>query len=401
MPPCLQTAGLNVYSPFSFDQLAVDCTTGLVCLPPLVVSTSLVSSAMRTTLFLPAAAFVLLSHLSLNAASPIELVESEPELEKRCANPCGYNDWLCCGSSQTCSTNNDGEAVCLDGGGGGSGGGGGQWEYYTTTYVTTETDVSTITSVWSSHIAGATGSSGSCQPSLGETPCGGDCCDAASICVENECVVGSSSAAWPTATQTDDGSGTEATPPVRGTSNGFTTVTETSAPTTTQGFIAPVGTDGSQMIGVHASGGSGGGLSGGAIAGIVIGVIAGVMLLFLICACMCCRGAIDCLLGIFGCGHQRKRRGSDRHSRHSHSARPEGRTWFGMRPSRPERHEKKHGLGFWATIGVVVGAIALCLGLKRHRNHDDEKTDYSYPSSYYYYSDYTTTTSKSQPCVSG
>lgn len=350
---------------------------------------------MRIPTTFPAAAistFVFLTQLRLTTATPVALEEGT--LEKRCDNPCGYNDWLCCGSGQTCSTNSNNEAVCLDGGsgeGGGGGGGGGQFQYYTTTYVTTETDVSTITSVWSSHIAAAT-SSGSCQPSLGETPCGNDCCDASSVCVENQCVVGSSSEVG---TATATATGTEApTPPVRGTSNGFTTVTETSAPTTTQGFLAPVATNGSTVIGVHAS--SGEGLSGGAIAGIVVGVIAGVFLLLLVCACLCCRGAIDGLLALFGLGPRRRRKETttyvDRYSHHSHGNRPEGRTWFGTRPSRPEGSEKKSGWSTWATIGIILGALALCLGLKRHKDHE-EKSDYSYPTSYSYYSDYYTSTS--------
>lgn len=346
---------------------------------------------MRVSQSLPAAALALLAQLRLSAATPVALEDSQ--IEKRCANPCGYNGWLCCGASQTCSTNNAGEAVCLDGGGGG---GGGEWKYYTTTYATTETDVTTITSVWSSQVPGATPTD-SCKPMYGETPCGGDCCDASSVCVNGQCVVGSSSAAGGggPATQTVTQTGTDeteapsptatATPPVRGTSNGFSTVTETGAPTTTQGFIAPVGTDGSTMVGVSASGG-GGGLSGGAIAGIVIGVIAGIFLLFLFCACLCCRGVIDCLLAALGCGHRRKH--SDRHS--SHSDQHGG--WFGTRPPRHEGSEnKKSGMGFWAKIAIVVGAIALCLGLKRRRDRDDddEKSDYTYPSSYYYYpSDY-------------
>jgi hypothetical protein len=45
-----------------------------------------------------------------------------------------------------------------------------------------------------------------------------------------------------------------------------------------------------------------------------------------------------------------------------------------------------------ATLGIMLGALALCLGLKRHRDHDDEKSDYTYPSSYYY-SDYYTSAS--------
>lgn len=348
---------------------------------------------MRVLQAIPAAVstLVLLTLPRLVAATPFALEESD--IEKRCANPCGYYGQICCTSSQTCSTNNAGQAVCADGGGGGgNSGGGGGWQYYTTTYETTEVDVATITSVWSSQIVAPT-HTGSCEESLGETPCGSDCCGAASVCVNDQCVVGSSSAAaWPTATATDN----PATPPVRGTSNGMSTVTETAAATTTQGFMAPVGTDGSSMIGVKAPSG---GLSGGAIAGIVIGVIAGVLLLFLICACMCCRGAIDGLLALFGLGGRRRRETTtyvDRYSHHAHGARPEGRTWFGTRPSRPEGSEHGSKWSMWATIGIILGALALCLGLKKRRDHDDEKSDTTYPSSYYY-SDYYTSPSMFSP----
>ena len=351
-------------------------------------------SVMRVSQAIPAAAsaFALLILPQLVAATPLSF--EEPDIEKRCANPCGYYGQVCCSSDQTCSTNNQGQAVCQDGGGGG-GSGGGQWQYFTTTYYATEVDVSTITSVWSSQIVAPTGTGtggGSCQEEYGETPCGNDCCDASSVCVNNQCVVGSSSAGWETATATATET-SPATPPVRGTSNSMSTVTETAAPTTTQGFLAPVSTDGSEAIGVKAPSE---GLSGGAIAGIVIGVIAGVFLLFLICACMCCRGAIDGLLALFGLGGRRRRRESttyvDHYSHHSHGGRPEGRTWFGTRPSRPEGSEKKSGWSMWASIGIIVGAIALCLGLKRRRDHDEKSTS-SYPSSYYYYSDYYTSTS--------
>ncbi|THC89626.1 hypothetical protein EYZ11_010918 [Aspergillus tanneri] len=166
-----------------------------------------------------------------------------------------------------------------------------------------------------------------------------------------------SSSIWATAT---------ATPPVRGTS--ASTVTATASVTTTQAFETPVGTDGASLIGVKAP--DNGGLSGGAIAGIVIGTIAGVFLIL------------------------RRRKETtyveDRYSHHSH-ARPEGRTWFGARPSAPADGGKKSRWGNWASIGIILGALALCLGLKRRRNHD-EKSDYTYPSSYYTYSDYTSAT---------
>ncbi|OQD87481.1 hypothetical protein PENANT_c005G04897 [Penicillium antarcticum] len=330
---------------------------------------------------------LLLTHSLLTTATPLALEETLLE-RSSCANPCGYNDWLCCETGQTCTTNSDNQAVCADSGSG-------SYQYFTTIYTLTETDKSTITSVWSSQIAAAT-STGTCRVDLGETKCGTRCCEAAQECDNGECVAESSSVAI-TATE----SGAEATPGVRQTSNGASTVTQTSAPTTTEGFTAPVGTDGADLIGVKAAN-SGGGLSGGAIAGIVIGTIAGVILLLLLCACLCFKGAIDGLLAALGCGKRRKRETTyveERHSHHSHGSRPPpaGRTWFGSRPhGGSEVSEKKSKFG-WGTIAIVLGALALCLGLKRRkdRDHDDDKTESSYPSSYYYYSDYYTNSSAS------
>ncbi|KAJ6089742.1 hypothetical protein N7467_004958 [Penicillium canescens] len=346
---------------------------------------------MRSLSALPALSTLalLLTYSLFTTATPLALEENV--LEKRCANPCGYNDWLCCETGQTCTTNSENQAVCAN-----SGSGGGSYQYFTTIYTLTETDKSTITSVWSSQIAAAT-STGTCRVDLGETKCGTRCCEAAQECDNGECVAESSSVAI-TATE----SGAEATPGVRQTSNGASTVTQTSAPTTTEGFTAPVGTDGADLIGVKAAS-SGGGLSGGAIAGIVIGTIAGVILLLLLCACLCFKGAIDGLLAALGFGKRRKRETTyveERHSHHSHGSRPPpaGRTWFGSRPHAggSEVSEKKSTFG-WGTIAIVLGALALCLGLKRRkdRDHDDDKTESSYPSSYYYYSDYYTNSSAS------
>lgn len=342
---------------------------------------------------IPAAALSIIALLGLSRPSratpfPLEY-DSILLINRGCTNPCGYNGWLCCADSQTCSTTSDGQAVCLDGGGEG-----GQWEMFTTTFVQTETDVTTITSTYSSLVSKPTGNSGNCKPTLGETPCGDVCCSASQMCENKVCVDGASSAYFssfyaPTAT-----------PPLRPTSSGMETVTQTGAPTTTMGFIAPVGTDGASMIGVKAS--SGGGLSGGAIAGIVIGVIAGVALLLFLCLCFCAKGALDSLVAC--CFGRRRRKETtyveERYSHHAHgssAAAAQGRTWFGTRPSRTEERPKKEsGLGMLATIGLVLGALALCLGLKRRRDQDDEKSEYTYSSSYYpyYSSDYYTSASK-------
>ncbi|KAJ5632602.1 hypothetical protein N7490_008941 [Penicillium lividum] len=303
-------------------------------------------------------------------------------LEKRCANPCGSDNWLCCGASETCYTNSADQAACSTAGS--------DWEYFTTTYVVTEVEASTITSVWSSQVttAAATTTTATCKADLGEATCGTTCCDAAEECVDGVCVAESSSAAV-----TGD-----ATPAARGTSSGTSTATATAAATTTEGFIAPVSTDGSDLIGVKAT--SSGGLSGGAIAGIVIGTIAGVALLLLLCACCCFKEALDGLFAALGMGKRRKKQETiidERYSHHSQGSRPRpqgGRTWFGTKPgATSEVSEKKSSWSSWGTVAVILGALALCLGLKRHkdREHDDDRTENSYPSSYYYYSEYTRT----------
>lgn len=352
---------------------------------------------MRPLPAIPVLSTLALLHLfPVAIASPTTLDENTLEieqnvLEKRCSNPCGYNDWLCCGAGQTCSTNSANEAVCLDATSGSD------WQYFTTTYVITETERSTITSVWSSHIATGTGAPGTCRVDLGEAKCGTVCCDATQECQDGECVEESSSAAV-TAEPTG-----EATPGVRGTSSGMMTVTETAAPTTTQGFIAPVGTDGAELIGAKAA--SSGGLSGGAIAGIVIGTIAGVIFLLLLCGCLCFKTALDALLAGLGLRKRRRRESTyveERYSHHSHGSRPRpsgGRTWFGTRPAGTASdvsEKKKSKWSGWGTVAIILGALALCLGLKRRRDRrheDDGSTSYTYPSSYYY-SDYTRSESK-------
>ena len=351
---------------------------------------------MRSLFAIPTlSTLILLLHfLQLAIATPLALDQAALELEqntleKRCSNPCGFNDWLCCGASDACSTNAAGQAECSASTATDS-----SWKYYTTTYVVTETDRTTITSVWSSQIATATSSS-TCRSDLGEETCGTTCCDAAQECVDGQCVAESSSAVVTGAEAT----GT-ASPGVRETSSGASTVTATAAATTTQGFIAPVGTNGADLLGAKATSNNGG-LSGGAIAGIVIGTIAGVILLLLLCGCLCFKGALDALLAAMGIKKRRRRETvvEERYSHHSHASRPRpaGRTWFGSRPAaaagtESSVSEKKSKWSGWGTVAIVLGALALCLGLKRHKDReheDDDETSYTYPSSYYYYSDYT------------
>lgn len=333
----------------------------------------------------------LLSQSQISHATPFPLEYDIVLVNRACANVCGYYGQLCCSSGQTCSTNSAGQAVCLDGeSSGSSGGSGGEWQMYTTTYVVTETDLATITSTWSSLLASSTAAAGAgtCRPTLGETPCGDSCCSASQMCENKVCVEGASSGYW----SSWNSASATATPPLRPTSSGEATVTQTGAATTTEPFIAPVGTNGATLT--SASAGNKG-LSGGAIAGIVIGTIAGVIFLLLLCACLCFKEALDGLLALFGLGGRRRKDTTyveERYSHHSHGSRPERRTWFGTRPSRPSE-EKKSGIGGLATIGLMLGALALCLGLKRRRDHDDEKSSYTYPSSYYY-SDYYTSASE-------
>lgn len=339
---------------------------------------------------------LLLTQSQLASTSPV-LMENN-DIEKRCSNPCGFYAQLCCTSSQTCITDG-GQAVCSDSGSSGGSGSGsgsdGDWDYFTSTYVLTETDTTTHTTTWSSQRAkatptgavGAGSGSGSCDSSVGETKCGSTCCGPAAVCENGQCLAGSSSI-WATMTSA---------PSAEGTSNGAATATETGSATTTQAFETPIHTDGSPAIGVKAPDDKG--LSGGAIAGIVIGTIAGVALLLLVCACMCCRGALAGLFACLGIGKRKRNDGyvDDRYS-HYNNGRPDGRTWFGARPPAPSHGggasgEKKSKWGGLATIGIVLGALALCLGLKRRRDQD-EKSDYTYPSSYYY-SDYYTNSSMS------
>ncbi|KAL1973244.1 hypothetical protein VTN31DRAFT_5879 [Thermomyces dupontii] len=308
---------------------------------------------------------------------PYEGILLEP---RQCDNPCGFYGQICCTASQICSTNDQNEAVCVDAGTSES------WKVFTTTFTTT--GVQTVTSVYSSLITAPPKSAGFCDASIGETQCGTVCCDVSETCEKGVCVKASSSAP---ANQTDT-----AAPPVRPTD--ATTVTAT--PTTTEGFIAPIGTDGEPVV---TAAPSGGGLSGGQIAGIVIGTLAGVTLLVFICFSVCLRGIFDRIMGVFGLGRRRRTESYvEEHSHVSHHTAPDRRTWFGYRPSEPRPpREKKSGLGFWSWILVIAGAIALCLGLKR-REERDEKSDYSSSyygpgSSYYYYpySDYYTSTSSS------
>ncbi|PGH36823.1 hypothetical protein GX50_00280 [[Emmonsia] crescens] len=326
-------------------------------------------------------------------------------LVSRDCTPCGFYGQECCSASQTCSTNANNQAVCLDAGSSEQPRAvEGQWETFTTTYV--RTDLVTVTSVGSRLIAApTTGSQIQCQLSLGESACGSICCTAAQACkseYESQCVEAGSSPFDPTV-------GPSPTPPSRPTSSGGATIT--TMPTATVPFLPPVGTDGIQLPPPEASTG-GGGLSGGAIAGIVIGVLAGIILLFLICLSACAKGAIAAILVLFGLGKKKKKnRGSGgsgaTQSFSDGDGRP-GRTWFGYRPPPPRRSDshsyhsseksKKSGLfglGKWTSAGLILGALAICLGLQSKKKKPAVPSSRGYSDSYYYYSDYSSSSSSS------
>jgi hypothetical protein len=320
--------------------------------------------------------------------------EDLQNVRKRCDNPCGYYGQLCCESGETCYTDSNNQAQCgpapvptnADG----------SWQYLTTTYVMTDEVTITTTLSWQvTPTPEPCNTCNSCEYSLGETPCGSMCCKSGQYCQQDDmCVAvgGDSSGNYGTLfTVTTINT---VTAPARPTSDLIYTITQTGGEviTTTQAYITPTGTGGAILTGPQAEN-SGGGLSGGAIAGIVIGVIAGIIILLLICICCCAKGLIDGILGIFGLGPRRKRREEtevyERHSHHHHGSRTGGRTWFGTRPRRGSRDEKKSG-GGWGTfagVSAALGGLALLLGMKRKRDRRDEKSSSGYGSSYY--SDYT------------
>jgi hypothetical protein len=341
------------------------------------------------------ALLAILSSTSLSRSAILPAEEQTPRseenrlVERQCANPCGYYGQVCCGPSEVCTTVNN-QAQCASAGQVAGAADQGNWQYYTTTYV--QTDLRTVTTTFSTFFPIVTQNlivtsvvPGPCRYSLGEAPCGSTCCVAGQYCMTdiNQCAAagGGSSAyfsSFYTVTQL-------ASVPVRPISNTVLTVTATGAATATVPFSAPVGTDGSTLIGAQATT-QGQRLSPGAIAGIVIGVIAGIILLFLILLCCCAKGAIDAVMGIFG-GRKRRRTETtyieERRSRHG-SSRPAGRTWYGGRPTRVDRTDTKKkagGLGGLGVVGLGLGTMAAYLGLKRKREQRNEvksNSNYSY-----------------------
>lgn len=325
-------------------------------------------------------AFLAISQHAL--ANPVAEAEPEPvgflaERQACSGTPCGFNGWLCCASGQTCNTNSQNQAECI----GGAlqlapppGGGNGYWQYFTSTWVVTNVQVQTYTSVYSSYVAQATPTVQAVPTAPACLQCNQVCCGAGEYCLiweQSLCGNGITT------------NGIVPTPPVRPTSSGLVTATvpfESAIPTGTE-VALPVE-------------GGGGGLSPGAIAGIVIGVLAAILLLILICLFCCARALFDSILAIFGLG--KKKRRSHVHEEtyiEQHGQGAGGRRWYGAnRPGRPEKKSKLGGIG---GIAGILGALTLALGLKRRhdRKHDDKS---SYTSSGYYSSDYTSS-SKFQP----
>ncbi|EEH46858.2 uncharacterized protein PADG_02956 [Paracoccidioides brasiliensis Pb18] len=342
------------------------------------------------------AILTILSQAPLTQSFPFP-VHFNLNLASRDCTPCGFYSQECCTALQTCSTNANNQAVCVNSPPA-KAQDSGQWETFTTTYV--RTDLVTVTSTGSRLITAPTsGNQVQCQLNLGESLCGTICCTAAQACNTDalRCVESGSSPFEPTV-------GPAPTPPTRPTSSGRATIT--AHPTAAVPFIPPVGSDG-QPLPPQAS--TGGRLSGGAIAGIVIGVLVGVVLLFLICLSACAKGAITTILALLGLG---KKRGSSSGSGSTQSFsdvdnRPPGRTWFGYRPSRPpagsasyssySKKSKKSGLfgmGKWTSVGLILGALAICLGLRSKKKQNGPPSSASYSDSYYYY-DYSSSSSSS------
>ncbi|MCJ1243693.1 hypothetical protein MMC30_000890 [Trapelia coarctata] len=373
---------------------------------------------------IPRLLFTLLTILlSSNISHAVPLPQDERSVNQQnhtlelrdCAVPCGWNSFLCCASGQQCLTV-AGQATC--GAAAATGYANGQWLMFTTTY--TQTDLVTVTTVYSSYIpiptpaytpivqtqvvttvvqTAAPAQTAICNANLGQSPCGTFCCTRDQFCAyagQCQAIGGSSS----------NGNGYVVPPTsgsafIRPTSATTATVIFTGTATTTIPFQTPIGTDGSALTGVTAMA-QNNGLSGGAIAGIVIGVLLAIFLLFLFCACCLAKELFDSILGIFGLGKKARRRRvtdttiiSEHHSRHSGGrVTGGGRTWFGASAG-PSRPQQKKSSGWGGALGVAgaLGALALLLGLKR-RNKADEKSSYGTGSSYTY-SSYSSESSES------
>jgi hypothetical protein len=296
-----------------------------------------------------------------------------------CANPCGFDGWLCCPSGTSCYTDANNQAQC-DASGANTEAAGGYWQYHTTTYVET-VGLLTKTETLSTYIPAT--ATKSCAADV-QSPCGSTCCDSGFYCLKaGQCALiagGSSGGITPGA-------------PLRPTSSGVVVVTYTGTPTRTVPFQTPIPT-GAAGGGLVPTEESNSGLSGGAIAGIVIGVLLGIFLLFLLCLFCCARALFDTLLAIFGFGKKRKHTHEETYiEEHHHSGGAAGGSrWYGgSRPARPSRagSEKHSGAKKGLGLAAGLGGLALALGLKRKHDAkvDDKSTTVSGTS--YMYSDYT------------
>ncbi|KAF7442399.1 hypothetical protein A1F97_02149 [Pyrenophora tritici-repentis] len=180
--------------------------------------------------------------------------------QEKCANPCGFEGWLCCPTGTTCYTDASNQAQC-GGAATPAAGAGGYWQYHTTTYVET-VGLLTKTSVFSTYVPAT--ATQTCKDS--QNPCGSTCCDSGYYCLTaGQCALiagGSSGGIVPTGTLAPSA-------PLRPTSSGIVVVTYTGTPTVTVPFQTPIPTGASGSLVPTQE--SNNGLSGGAIAGIVIG----------------------------------------------------------------------------------------------------------------------------------
>ena len=329
---------------------------------------------------------------------------------------CGWNNLYPCSTGQTCYTSNN-VAYCANSQAqatpAAAAGGGGGFQMFTTTYVVSQTY--TVTSTYSSAMPVATG--GTCNTAVGQHPCNptlccalDQWCDNGVQCRQNAVAAGSPGlspglpAATLTITTMVGGVSTTISNFIAPTSVSIVTITSSGTATATLPLETPIGTGGATLPIVTAQAqNSGGGLSPGAIAGIVIGVLLALFILFVILACLCCKGIFDLIFG------KKKKRETEtfvqtHHSAHGSrpSSRPPPRRFFGILPgaaSRPDRPEKKSsGLGGIAAIVGGLGGLAAILGLKRkfdeRKQQQEQKTEYS--ASNDYYSDYYTDTTPSK-----
>lgn len=351
---------------------------------------------MRTPRLLAGVFSILILSL-LNArvalANPLEteLLELQNStLAKRCANPCGYYGQICCEAGESCFTDSNNQAQCGPASAQTTPAptGNGRWQYYTSTWV--ETNTVTKTSVYSSWVAGpapttpyaasSTGVPVNCNWAGGESSCGNICCPSGQYCqVSGQCAPAGSASA-----------------PLRPTSSGMSTVTQTSfSTTTTVPFQTPIATGESMNI-TQSSTSSGGGLSGGAIAGIVVGVIVGIILLILLCLCLCFTAAWQALVAACTCGRNRRRRETEVTEYESYHRSGHGggqRTWYGGRAAAapPPRRVVEETTEIRRTGGGWGNNLAVAMGFRRNQPRRDvvRRREEESDVSSYYYSDYT------------